>query len=223
MTLGAGFDSRAYRMRELLKNGKVFEVDFGPTQEYKKKRVLEILGSLPSNVMYVPIDFTRENLNDVLIKAGYRKDRATFFILEGVTYYLPEQAIRQTLRFVSSCAPGSAIVFDAKRKSFIDWVTANIDHPERVPEAVRPILDQMKTFVDWGEAWIFGFPDNREREFLLSEGLALGELLRLDGPVATQRYLTRRDGSIAFPVPEPNAIAPSQVGYVLEAVVSRRP
>ena len=34
--LGAGFDSRAYRFRQQLANVKLFEVDFGPTQEYKK-------------------------------------------------------------------------------------------------------------------------------------------------------------------------------------------
>ena len=43
--LGAGYDSRAYRMRELLKGVRVFEVDYGPTQEYKKRRVQEILGA----------------------------------------------------------------------------------------------------------------------------------------------------------------------------------
>ena len=34
--LGAGFDTRAYRLRKILQNAKVFEVDYGPTQEYKK-------------------------------------------------------------------------------------------------------------------------------------------------------------------------------------------
>jgi methyltransferase (TIGR00027 family) len=222
--LGAGFDSRAYRMRDLLKDVTVFEVDYGPTQEYKKQRVREILGSLPSNVVYVPIDFTREKLNDVLTKAGYRNNRLTFFVWEGVTYYIPEEAVRDTLRFVSTAARGSAVVFDAKRKSFIDWVKTNIDHPERVPEAARPVLAQQKKYVAWQEGWIFGFPDGQEREFLRSEGLELTDLLTQDGPEARRRYLTRQDGSIAFPVPPPipDVAAPSQVGYVLEATVPRR-
>src|SRR5688572_27173430 len=50
--LGAGFDSRAYRMRGLLANTKVIEVDYGPTQEYKKQRVLEVLGGFPANLVY---------------------------------------------------------------------------------------------------------------------------------------------------------------------------
>src|SRR5262249_30545854 len=76
--LGAGYDSRAYRMRELLKRTRVFEVDYGPTQEYKKRRVQEIFGCLPPNVTYVSIDFTREKLADVLVMAGYRSDQTTF-------------------------------------------------------------------------------------------------------------------------------------------------
>src|SRR5215831_12997744 len=150
--LGAGYDSRAYCMRELLKDVRVFEVDYGPTQEYKKLRVLEIFGCLPPNVTYVSIDFTREKLGDVLVMAGYRSDRMTFFIWEGVTQYIPEDATRNTLRFVATqSAPGSSIVLDGKRKSFIDWVKANITSPEKVPQALRPTLALQKSLVDFGE------------------------------------------------------------------------
>ena len=45
--LGAGYDSRAYRFKQLLNSTKVFEVDFPPTQEYKKLRVREVLGQAP--------------------------------------------------------------------------------------------------------------------------------------------------------------------------------
>ena len=76
--LGAGYDSRAYRMRELLKDVRIFEVDYGPTQEYKKLRVQEILGCFPSNLTYVSIDFTHQKLGDVLVMAGYRSNRMTF-------------------------------------------------------------------------------------------------------------------------------------------------
>jgi methyltransferase (TIGR00027 family) len=225
--LGAGFDSRAYRMRQLLKDIRVFEVDYGPTQEYKKRRVQEIFGCLPPHVSYVSIDFTREKLGDVLLKAGYRSDRMTFFIWEGVTMYIPEEAVRSTLRFVASgSAPGSSIVLDAKYKSFIDWVKANIASPEKVPEVLRPTLALQKKYADWGEPWIFGFPDGREREFFKSLGLDIGELLLHDGPEARRRYLTRRDGSIAFPVTSPGASlgasAPSPIGWVAEAFVPQR-
>ena len=220
--LGAGLDSRAYRMRELLQGVKVFEVDYGPTQEHKKGRVKQVFGCLPADVAYVPIDFTRENLNDVLVNAGHDKNIKTFYIWEGVTYYLPEQAIRETLRFVSGSAPGSAIVFDAKRKSFIDWLTANVDYPGRVPPAFRTVLTQEQNRRKWKEPWIFGFPDGREAAFFESVGLRLIDMLRQDGPEANKRYLTRQDRSVAFSVSEPDRRAPTQVGYVAEVVVPPR-
>jgi methyltransferase (TIGR00027 family) len=49
VNLGAGLDSRAYRI-DALRSGRVFELDLPATQEYKKKRVREILGSLPGHV-----------------------------------------------------------------------------------------------------------------------------------------------------------------------------
>jgi hypothetical protein len=48
--LGAGLDSRAYRYRDRLRGIRIFEIDFPPTQEYKKKRVCEIFGVLPSSL-----------------------------------------------------------------------------------------------------------------------------------------------------------------------------
>src|SRR6476660_10527215 len=69
--LGAGFDTRAHRFADLLKDAKVFEVDYGATQEYKRRRVDEVLGGAPANVTYVPIDFVRESLGEVLRRAGF--------------------------------------------------------------------------------------------------------------------------------------------------------
>ncbi len=123
VVLGAGFDSRAYRLREVLHRARVFEVDFGPTQEYKKRRISEVLGSLPGNVVYVPIDFTRDSLREVLQKAGYRSDQVSFFIWEGVSFYLPEEAVRGTLTYVAThSAQGSSIVADFIKKSVIDHI-----------------------------------------------------------------------------------------------------
>jgi methyltransferase (TIGR00027 family) len=78
--LGAGYDSRAYRFQQLLRSTTVFEVDFPPTQEYKKLRVREVLGQAPKNVVFVPIDFSKDDLATVLQVAGYRSDRKTVFI-----------------------------------------------------------------------------------------------------------------------------------------------
>src|SRR5581483_9739681 len=97
--LGAGFDSRGYRFAHQLRGVRFMEVDYPPTQEYKKRRVEEILGALPPAVSYVPMDFTRDDLLTQLAKAGYSERQRTFFLWEGVVFYLPEDAVKDTLHF----------------------------------------------------------------------------------------------------------------------------
>src|SRR5512134_2696244 len=55
--LGAGYDSRAYRLKELPGRVKVFEVDHPATQKAKLARLRAIFGKVPGHVAYVPIDF----------------------------------------------------------------------------------------------------------------------------------------------------------------------
>jgi methyltransferase (TIGR00027 family) len=193
--LGAGFDSRAYRLRQLLTNTRVFEIDYGPTQEYKKRRVLEVLGGIPSNLVYAPIDFTKEKLGDVLRAAGYRPAEKTFFIWEGVSMYLPEEAVRATLLFVSShSVPGSSIVFDFLSKSFVD--SLNQAQEERARSDAQTVSRQIAGRVSAaGEPWIFGLPDDGEHEFLRGAGLKATRLLATRSAEATKQYATRRDGS----------------------------
>ena len=63
--------------------------------------------------LHVPIDFTKDDLQAVLDRAGYDSKKKTIFVWEGVTFYIPESAVDSTLRFVAGrSAPGSRIVFD---------------------------------------------------------------------------------------------------------------
>jgi len=113
--LGAGFDSRAYRIDRIKDGVKVFEVDHPATQRAKVKKLARILGpdGLPGYVRFVPIDFNCETLAARLPQCGYSDRLKTLFIWEGVTPYLDAPAVDNTLAFVAQhSAPGSAIVFD---------------------------------------------------------------------------------------------------------------
>jgi methyltransferase (TIGR00027 family) len=216
--LGAGFDSRAYRLKQLLATTRVIEVDYGPTQEYKKRRVLEVLGGVPSNLVYAPIDFTKEKLNDVLRVAGYRPSEKTFFIWEGVSMYLPEEAVLATLRFVAGqSAPGSTIVFDFSYKSYVDSI-ARTPVEKSTSEAQRLFLGVAGWAAAAGEPLIFGIPDDRELEFLQSAGLEAVSFLAVRGPEAMKKYATRRDGS-TFNLP---SYSGRQTYWLTEAVVPGR-
>lgn len=110
--LGAGYDTRAYRI-EGLKNIKVFEVDHPGTQNVKITKVKEIFGSLPGHVVYVPVDIETEKLAQKLTDGGYDRSKKTLFVMEGLLCYLSPEAVDETLSFIAgnSCK-GSAIVFD---------------------------------------------------------------------------------------------------------------
>lgn len=114
VVLGAGFDSRTYRFPQLAQhNVHVFEVDHPATQARKRARLQQVLGTLPDNVTFVPIDFNTQNLEERLLASGYTPTLRTLFIWEGVTEYLTPQAVDATLAFIAQRSePGSSVIFD---------------------------------------------------------------------------------------------------------------
>ena len=182
VVLGAGFDSRGYRFRERLSGIRFIEVDYGPTQAYKKRRLREILGRLPGHVRYVAMDFAKDNLLQQLQKGAYSETARTLFIWEGVTRYIPESAVRSTLRFVRDhSAAGSTIVFDYMRAD-----NTSLNDPNTRP-------------AKWGEPFVFGFPVPSATAFVEREGLAATS--DLTGSDLWKRYAVRADGSSQFPAP----------------------
>ena len=148
--LGAGFDSRAYRI-EGMDRVQVFEVDFPGTRALKQKRVVHVLGKIPENVTLTGIDFNRENLNDVLSEAGFQKELRTLFIWEGVTQYLTSEAVSKTLEYVShSSGNGSGIVFTYVLKGLIEgtdrpeWFGPFLSFAEKVGSPLQFGLDPQK-------------------------------------------------------------------------------
>jgi len=163
VVLGAGFDSRAYRFQSQLGSVHVMEVDLGATQTYKKQRLSEILDAIPPNVSFVPMDFTKDNLLDQLRNAGYSEQQNTFFLWEGVTYYLPEAAVKDTLHFVRDhSASASRVAFD-----YFGASNSTVNNPNSL-------------YARWGEPVLFGFPNDRAREYVQQEGL--GVLSDTHGP-----------------------------------------
>jgi methyltransferase (TIGR00027 family) len=109
--LGAGLDSFAYRQPPQAQGLNIFEVDHPATQAWKRSRMRELQIAIPSNLTFVPVDFERQTLAEELRKSGHQSTVPTFISWLGVTMYLTEEAIFETLRYVASLAPGSEIVF----------------------------------------------------------------------------------------------------------------
>jgi methyltransferase (TIGR00027 family) len=95
VVLGAGLDSRAHRLDALAKV-RVFEVDHPATQKLKQAKAK----SLPvraKELRYVPCDFQRTDLTSALTQGGFDTSAPAIWIWEGVTMYLPEPAILDSL------------------------------------------------------------------------------------------------------------------------------
>ena len=107
--LGAGYDGRAWRMREL-SGLEVFEVDHPATQNAKRARVPELPPAI-GTVSFVPIDFERESLDGALDRTGHERAVPTCWLWEGVVMYLTREAMRATLAVVAGrSAPGSTLI-----------------------------------------------------------------------------------------------------------------
>ena len=119
--LGAGMDTFAFRETEFLSKHRVFEVDHPLTQKDKRERIARAGWTVPDNLTFVPVDFTRDSLTKRLIAGGFDPSVKSFFSWLGVTYYLSTEAIDMMLSALSElCADGSTIVFDYPDEKFFD-------------------------------------------------------------------------------------------------------
>jgi methyltransferase (TIGR00027 family) len=117
--LGAGMDTRAYRIPELA-SLRVYEVDLPETIDAKNAVLRRLFGKVHDHVRLVPVDFDCQELGGALQETGYSRESISFFIWEGVTQYISEAAVSGVLEFLKSAYRGSRLVFTFIRKDFID-------------------------------------------------------------------------------------------------------
>lgn len=152
--LGAGLDTRPYRLAGM-EHVNIFEVDLPSVQAGKKKKLHKHLGRLPERVAFVPIDFDKENLEAVFTGTVFDPAKPSIFVWEGVTQYLSEEAVRRTLAFVGTSAPGSILVCTYVLRSLIER------HSD-IPGAEK-MLDMM---VKRGSPWLFGLEPSGVASYL---------------------------------------------------------
>ena len=110
VVLGAGLDTFAYR--NPFPSLRVLEVDFPATQEWKRLMLAEAAIALPTNLVFVPLDFEHKTLAEGLSDAGFDAARPAFFGWLGVVPYLTLEAFRATIGTIADMASGSVVSFD---------------------------------------------------------------------------------------------------------------
>lgn len=108
--LGAGFDTRAFRLSERARV-RSFEVDAPKTQALKRETLAQA-GIASEGITFVAADFEEDDWLRLLIAAGFNADEPALFLWEGVMAYLDKDAVEDTLRKIAGTARGSVVAFD---------------------------------------------------------------------------------------------------------------
>jgi methyltransferase (TIGR00027 family) len=192
--LGAGYDSRAYRLT-LPSDVSVFEVDHPATQARKRRTLAPLLRRTPSRVTFVAVDFDRDSLASALAANGFAAGRRNFFIWEGVTEYLQPTSVDATLQFVvEASAPGTWLAFTYTDIRLIDG--------RKRFRGGRRLLALSRL---GGEPYCFGIDPSDLRAFLAGRHFELIE--DIAGAGYAQRYFAPRGRRIAGNEYERTALA----------------
>jgi methyltransferase (TIGR00027 family) len=120
LILGAGFDSRAYRLAQL-RDVAVFEVDHPATQKAKRRILRRGSVQIPASVRFVPVEFGVDDPAAKLAESGFASGRPTLVLWEGVTNYLDPVSVDATFRFLASAiASGSTVLFTYVDRAMLD-------------------------------------------------------------------------------------------------------
>ena len=94
---------------------KIFEVDQPEVQVIKRSKLPKSISN-GENIIYVSIDFNNQSLKEQLLDAGFDKSKSTIYTLEGVSQYIPKEALSSTLKELATLNANS------NSKIFISYV-----------------------------------------------------------------------------------------------------
>jgi methyltransferase (TIGR00027 family) len=181
---GAGFDSRALRFNRLNRGTQIFELDAPITQNDKLKAYHEKKLVVPDDLVFVPINFSKERVAEKIAQAGFVAGRKSLFFLEGVTMYLSQDDVDNTFRFIEDVSEmGSLIVFD--------YIYAGVLRKENRYYGEKNFV---KTMAKVGEEWTFALEEGEVERFLSRHGFSLND--HSGKPELEDRYFRNSKGLI---------------------------
>jgi methyltransferase (TIGR00027 family) len=158
--LGAGFDTRAWRLRSLA-TVKVFEVDHPDTASVKQAR-LRFTNADLARVRFVPVDFEKDDFDKLLRAAGFDRSRPAIVVWEGVSQYLNGEAVCGVMRWAGKLAAGSRFIFTYIHEGILTGTAMFVGAEEAISKVKAS-----------GEPWQFGLIPEELAAFLKERGLSL--------------------------------------------------
>jgi methyltransferase (TIGR00027 family) len=156
--LGAGLETFALRNPHVAQQIRIYEVDHPATQAWKRQRLAEAQLALPPWLIFVPVDFERDDLGEALVGAGFQQNSSAFFTWLGVVPYLSQDAIGSTLRYMASIK-NSEVIFD--------YMESPQAFSEEMRELVTERTEQLKKI---DERWVSRFDPAGMTAILRSHG-----------------------------------------------------
>jgi methyltransferase (TIGR00027 family) len=153
--LGAGYDTRAYRIGTLKGHIKVFEVDRPETLVRKIGILKNIFGTLPDHVTFVPNDIGQGPWRPALEASGFSPYKKTLFLLEGLVMYLPRMDVDTLLAGIAQQAgAGSVVLFDFIPQSMADG-SSTAEGGDAIRDWTMKIGEPLKSGFADGEVVLF--------------------------------------------------------------------
>jgi methyltransferase (TIGR00027 family) len=158
--LGAGFDTRAWRLKTLA-SAKIFEVDHPNTATVKQQRLRSAHADL-GKVTFVKVDFEVDDFDQLLRAAGFDSTRPAIVVWEGVSQYLTGEAVCGVMRWAGKLAPGSRFIFTYVHQGVLNGSVAFVGADKAIAKVDGT-----------GEPWRFGLIPEELPGFLRERGLSL--------------------------------------------------
>jgi methyltransferase (TIGR00027 family) len=156
LLFGAGFDTRTIRFAGKNMKTKIFELDTLYTQTAKIEQFKKRGISIPGNTVFIPIDFHVDSVNEKLESNGFKRNKTTLFIMEGIIQYLNKESVDKLFKMIYELsAHGSRVVFD--------YIYASVLRRENIYYGEMNIHKKVNSV---REPWLFGIEKGEIEAFV---------------------------------------------------------
>ena len=180
LIVGAVLDSFAHRRPDLMERLDVFEIDHPGGQAWTRQRVAELGLPVAERLHYVPADLAHDTLSDRLGEAGFDRSKPVFASMLGVSQYLTDAVLSQTLRALAALSNAGCTLVMEHIPPF-----SLLDEAERAP-LERGIAE----YAENGEPWLTFLTVDATATLLHRSGFA--RVSSCDHAALQDRYLRSR-------------------------------
>ena len=165
LILGAGYDTRALRFQDKAQNTRIFELDELHTQQAKIEQLKKCNLRIPSNLVFIAIDFEKESLSQKLDMAKFQKEQRTLYILEGLLMYLEPESVKKTFQLITEYG-------STRNRVVFDYIQASVLRHENTLYGEAELV---KSVHKAGEPWQFGIEPCEIDSFAVAHGFEVND------------------------------------------------